>query len=195
MPNISKKLIYGKGLKGNGVARTDSKTTKSYAAWNHMLERCYDPKSLCKRPTYMGCTVCEDWLFFPTFQKWFDENYVEGYLLSKDMLVSGNKVYSPDTCIFVPTPIHKMFNDCEKARGEYPQGVSLYKRYMKFIASICIDGKLNHLGYFDTADEAHQAYLIAKRENIIRMAHEWRDKIPSKLYDALLTKAETMLVD
>lgn len=189
MPNISKKLIYGKGLKGNGVSVVNGKITKAYAAWNHMLERCYDPKFLSKKPSYIGCSVCEEWLFFPTFQKWFDDNYVEGWYLDKEILVTGNKIYSPDYCLFAPTLITKVFNDCEKARGEYPLGVSFHKRRMKFIAYLNIDGKLKHIGYFGTADEAHRAYLRAKKANIIRMANEWRGKISDKLYIALIKKA------
>lgn len=190
MPNISKKLIYGKGVKGDGVARTEGKTTRAYAAWNHMLERCYDPKFLSKKPSYIGCSVCNEWLFFPNFQKWFDNNYVEGWYLDKEILVTKNKIYGPYYCIFAPTLITKMFNDCD--RGEYPTGVALRKQTGKFQAQLSIDGKLKHLGYFDTVDEAHRTYLRAKKQNIIRMANEWKDKIPTKLYDALLTKAENV---
>lgn len=40
-----------------------------------------------------------------------------------------------------------------------------YKHRDKFVACINISGKKTHLGVFDTADDAHEAYLKAKREH------------------------------
>lgn len=189
MHNISNKLVYGKGVKCDGVARINGKLTKVYTAWMNMLKRCYSPNWLSRYPTYIGCSVCSDWLFFPTFNAWFDSHYVEGYHLDKDLLVSGNKVYSPETCIFVPLPINTLFNDHGRARGEYPIGVYFDKQCGKFKAQLSADGKVKHLGYFDTANEAHRAYLIAKKANIVRVANEWKEKISYKLYIALIKKA------
>lgn len=193
MANISKKLVFGKGIKGDGVAKVNGKNTKSYITWKGMLERCYCPKALSKRPTYTGCTVWMDWLFFPIFQKWFTENYVEGFQLDKDLLVSGNKVYSPDTCIFVPQCINTLFLDSGKSRGEYPIGVTFHKQSGKFRARLKIDGAEKCLGYFGTPDEAHLAYLRVKKAKVIRMADEWRGEIPIKLYDALIRKANDLI--
>lgn len=189
MPRNSNKLVFSVGVKGNGIAAVNGKLTKAYTVWKEMLRRCYDPEWLSRFPTYTGCSVCSEWFSFPVFKKWFDENYVEGFQLDKDLLIAGNKIYGPDTCVFAPQSINKLFTDSGKTRGEFPIGVSFHKLRMKFIASICIDGKLKWLGYFDNPEDAHYAYLIAKKANIIRMAEEWRGKIPSKLYDALLTKA------
>lgn len=63
----------------------------------------YLPKN---KPTYEGCTVCDEWLYFSNFKKWFDENYIEGFQLDKDIIIRGNKVYSPQTCCFVPKEIN-----------------------------------------------------------------------------------------
>ena len=43
-------------------------------------------------------------------------------------------------------------------------GAHFYKRTKKWQASITVGGNLKHLGYFNTANEAHDAYLKAKRE-------------------------------
>lgn len=192
MPNISKKLIYDKGLKGNGVARINGKTTKAYTTWKHMLERCYCPKYLSRNQTYVGCYVCDGWLYFPNFKKWFDKNYVEGFQLDKDLLVAGNKTYSSETCVFVPPSINTLFNDCGKSRGDYPIGVVFDKQHGKFKANISINSTRKHLGLFDSVEDASKAYLMAKKENIIRMANEWKEKIPSKLFDTLLAKADNI---
>lgn len=185
----SKKLVYGKGTKGDSAISVNGKRTKTYIAWCNMLSRCYDLRFHLLQPTYVGCTVCNEWLYFPTFKEWFDANYVEGWELDKDLLVVGNKMYSPDTCIFVPRQINVLFNDHGRARGDYPIGVYFHKKAGKFRAKVTIEGNREHLGYFTNADEAHMTYLVAKKANVVRMADEWKDKISSKLYDALIRKA------
>ena len=185
----SSKLVYGKGIKGDDVTVVNGKQTKTYKTWTGMLERCYSPRSHKLRPTYINCSVCNEWLYFPTFKQWFDANYVEGWDIDKDLLVDGNKEYGPDTCIFVPHEINSLFTDCGRARGDYLLGVSLKKRTGKFVAHVRIDAEKQHLGYFDDPNEAYKAYLIAKKANVVRVANEWRDKIPTKLYEALLKRA------
>jgi len=44
-------------------------------------------------------------------------------------------------------------------------GVSKHVRTGKFTAGIYIQGKRKHLGVFETAEQAHEAYLAAKRES------------------------------
>lgn len=189
MTNKSKKLVYGKGVKGDSISCMNGKLSKPYTTWRNMLERCYSQNYHLRKPTYINCSVCKEWLYYPTFKEWFDENYVEGWQLDKDLLVNGNKIYGPNTCIFVPTQINTLFNGHDRARGEYPVGVSYNKRDGKLQAHIRIDGKQQHLGCFEDAEEAHKAYLIAKKANVIRMAEVWKDKIPSKLYEALIIMA------
>ena len=192
MANNSKKLVIGKGLKGDGLSRMNGKQTKPYEAWKSILRRCYDPKFHVRQPTYIGCSVCDEWLYFPTFKTWFDENYVDGYQLDKDLLVDGNKEYGPDTCIFVPSQINSLFSDCGRRRGEYPIGVCYRKKTDKFEAYVMIDGKKKHLGCFDDANEAHKAYIKAKKVNVLRMAEKCKNEIPTKLYDVLLKKANEL---
>lgn len=42
-------------------------------------------------------------------------------------------------------------------------GVSYYKRYNCYVAQICVNYKKINLGYFDNINDAHTAYLDAKR--------------------------------
>ncbi len=77
------------------------KMTQAYCCWKDMLKRCYTKKHLQKCPTYKGCTVVPEWHNFQNFAKWFEDNHIEGYHLDKDIKVEGNKVYGPDTCMFV----------------------------------------------------------------------------------------------
>ena len=186
----SKNRVYGHGTKGREITRENGEVTKPYKTWSDMLRRCYAPKYQKLKPTYIGCSVCVEWLYFPNFKKWFDTHYVEGFQLDKDILITGNKIYSPDTCIFVPQSINKLFTDSGKTRGNYPIGVSFNKQSGKFVTYVTIDGKLHYLGLFDNAEEAHKAYLIAKKANVLRMAEKWKGRISDKLLTALIRKAD-----
>lgn len=72
-------------------------------------------------------------------------------------------------------------------------GVSFHKQCGKFKAQLRIDGAEKHLGLFDSVEDASQAYLIAKKANVIRTANIWKDKIPIKLYEALIQKANDLI--
>ncbi len=186
------KSVYGVGFLGIGDYKSiiNGKKTRVYHAWASMLQRCYDPKFIAKKPTYQGCIVCKEWHNFQVFAEWFTSqvNYDKGYQLDKDLLIDGNKIYSPNTCVLAPVEINSLLTDCESARGDYPVGVSLHKKDKKFYSSICIDGKKKHLGSFDTAEQASEAYQTAKKANIKRMALEWQDRIDEKLFNALMAK-------
>lgn len=107
-----------------------------------MMRRCYDPKYHEKEPTYKGCEVCKEWLNFQMFAEWYYKNHyeIEGQriCLDKDILLKGNKIYSADTCIFVPHRINSLFVKSYKLRGELPIGVSYHKRDKKFRADCSV---------------------------------------------------------
>lgn len=92
--------VYKIGYIGEGIY-TRSAHRHIYDTWTDMLRRCYCPIHLKNRPTYIGCSICSDWHNFQNFAKWYVHNYIEGYHLDKDIKVKGNKIYSPDTCMFV----------------------------------------------------------------------------------------------
>ena len=172
--------------------------TKSYNTWKSFLERCYDDKYKSKHPTYNECTVCNEWLYYPNFKKWFDENYYEidgeRMELDKDILVQQNKIYSPKTCVFVPQRINTLFVKKNKNRGNCPIGVHYNKGIKKYIAQLEKDGKCIKIGNFDSKNTAFQAYKMAKEKYIKEVADEYKDKIPKRLYDAMY-KYEVEITD
>ena len=106
--NPMDKRVLGVGFLGFGEYRQtiNNTQTESYKTWYQMLRRCYDEKQLNRNTSYKGCTVCEEWHNFQNFAKWYEENYYkidgETMALDKDILSKDNKIYSPETCIFVP---------------------------------------------------------------------------------------------
>ena len=125
---------FGIGYLGEGKYKVceNGKNTKCYDTWNNMLKRCYDSKLHEKFPTYKNCKVCNEWLNYQNFAEWYYNNYYEieeqKMCLDKDILYKGNKIYSPDNCVFVPNNINSLFTKSDKTRGDYPIGSSLHKR-------------------------------------------------------------------
>lgn len=156
-----------------------------------MLVRCYDSKFQKSKSSYKDCTVCDEWLNFQNFAKWHDENYYEidneRMDLDKDILIRNNKIYSPRACCFVPVRINCLLVKNNKNRGEYPIGV-YYDTHNKVIVSSCHIGN-NHskfLGTFKTVEEAFQVYKNFKESFIKEVAEKYKNKIPDKLYQALI---------
>ena len=184
--------IYGFGCIGIGDFKSkdeNGKNTKCYETWFGMYQRCYDPKYHKKFPTYKNCKVCQLWNNYQEFAKWDNENYYEvgneRMDLDKDILKKGNKVYSPETCIYVPHSINVLFTKRNNERGELPIGVT--KNGNNFIARLNKgNGKQISLGTYSTVEEAFQAYKRAKEEYIKEVANKYKLLIPQKLYEALM---------
>lgn len=181
------KSVFGVGY--FGVGKYNQKThRKVYQTWQNMMQRCYDDKYQERQPTYKGCSVIEEWCNFQVFAKWHEENYdyeiMQGWNLDKDILIKGNKIYSSDTCCFVPQEINTLFTRREAGRGKYPIGVNRVGN--KFKATININSKATHLGIFITPKEAFQKYKTAKEKYLKEMAEKWKDQITKPTYRALI---------
>lgn len=182
-------LVWGVGVNEySGSINFNRKTIKSYKIWQSMLQRGYDEKYQLKYPTYIGCTVCDEWLYFSNFKQWFDDNYREGMHLDKDILVEGNKVYSPETCVFVPLYLNSLLTDSGSARGNLPLGVT--KNGSSYQAK-CSNGQGKQLTKtFKTIPEAQQWYSTTKtqvvKEQAIRAFME--GSIKTDVYLALVRR-------
>lgn len=188
------KLVHGVAVNDVGDSRSNKTSTKWYSCWKGMLERCYNEGYQIKYPTYIGCSVCDDWLVASNFKDFYDKNYIKGYQLDKDILVDGNKIYSPETCRFIPRSLNSLFTDHGNARGEWPIGVCYNCQKKKFIAYLNINGKLKNLGYYSTPEEAHQVYLVAKKSYCRCVADIIlsEGKITEEIRDAVYTKADNL---
>lgn len=141
-----------------------------YRAWKSMVERCYSTKLQEKYPTYKGCSVSEEWLTFSNFKAWMEKQDWEGNQLDKDLLIEGNKLYSPETCVFVSPMVNKFVNARGASRGKWQIGVYWDKNAGKFMTQCGnpFSGGQEYLGLFTCEEEAHQAW----RKRKLELAHE-----------------------
>lgn len=150
--------------------------------WKNMKRRLRTDKH------YQSYSICESWLHYPTFKDWYDENYVDGYMLTTNVF-SDNNHYSPNECIFLPQNIRKFLTGSDSTRGNNPIGASYIRSKRSYKATINNPhtGKSQHLGYYSNADEAHTAWLIQKMEYATELK-PILDKIDTRLYSAFIRK-------
>ena len=200
--NPFRKSAYGVGYFGVGKykGREGGSKSKCYNTWKGIMERSYDKNLKEKHKTYEEVTCCEEWHNYQNFAKWYEENFYEveneKMHLDKDILFKNSKVYSPETCVFVPQRINALFVKSDGTRGDYPIGVYFHKREQKYVAQCRIleRDQQKFLGYFNTPEEAFQRYKKFKEEYIGQVAEEYKDKIPQRLYEAML-KWEVEITD
>lgn len=187
--NRNKISVYGVGYHGYGIysgVGLNNKETKTYGTWRGMLRRCYYEPHIKQHETYRGCSVTKEWHNFQNFAKWFEENWkphMKDWQLDKDILVEGNKVYSLDTCCFVPAEINSLFT--KNKPNKFYNGVKKAGKY-RFLAQICIKNKKTHLGTFDTSEEAFKVYKVTKENYFKELANNWKKLISEKVYQALI---------
>ena len=183
-------------VQGNGINDSNYPVTSSvngkrvecpfYRIWRSMLKRCYNEKHLQTHPTYRGCFVVEEWLTFSNFLMWWKENQIEGWKIDKDLL-SDSKVYSPETCIFIPSWLNKFTLTSLGKRGDWPIGAS-YCKDRGLFQSVCnhpIKMKKEGLGRFSTPEAASAAWRRRKLEIAYELKH-LIDSVDSRIYSRVV---------
>lgn len=167
-------LIFGIGINdANYVTRKVTKLNGSqktlwecpiYSVWKSMLRRCYSSRWARLHPSYAGSSVCDEWLRFSVFAKWMCGQRFIGMDLEKDLINPGNRVYGPDSCVFVSGSINTFITEPKSRKGEWPTGVYFNAVKNKFIAQINnpFTKKRQALGAFGCPDLAHKAWRQAK---------------------------------
>ena len=189
------KLVWGAGFNDKTrPSRVDGKKVKEYDLWLDMLKRCFSEKLQTRYPTYKGCNVSDNFLNYSFFYDWCQEQIGFGkvdekgrsWCLDKDLLFVGNKTYSETACVFVPNEINLFFTDCGNARGDYPVGVCFDKQAGKFMASCAVNGKRQHLGRFNTPQEAFTVYKPFKEDLCKQLALKWQSEIDERLFNVMM---------
>ena len=182
--------VFGEGYFGVGsyIAKLNGVHTSEYEDWHSMIRRCYD-NNFIHHPTYQDVEVYEPWKCYQTFAEWATKQIgfnKKGWHLDKDLLVKGNRIYSPDTCVYVPREINGFIK--RKRMNDLPLGVDItYSHSGKLLYRS--QGKEDNnvfLGAYDTVEEAFLAYKTHKEKMAKELANKWRSEIDSKAYNALI---------
>lgn len=163
---------------------------KARHVWEGMKARCSNSESFLKaHPTYIDCSVCDEWIVFSAFEAWFNDNYIEGNELDKDLLKDGNKVYCPEYCCFVPSKLNLIIGRKGNKRSGLPMGVYADRETGMYISQVNIDSKSVHLGYFASKDLAATSYKMAKEVEVKRVAKDFflKGLIDERVYSSLLS--------
>lgn len=192
--------FLGVGMNGMKYPlQINGKETKEHYTWKNMLRRCFDEKEKEKHPTYKDVTCCEEWLLYENFYEWLhsQENFDkwlngDRWSIDKDIIIKGNKVYSPDACCLVPDNINNLFTKANALRGNYPIGVYKDENREGYTAHIIYGKKNNYEKHtrfqYPTPEEAFYAYKEYKENYIKRIAQEEYNKgnITKICYDAMM---------
>ena len=121
--------------------------------------------------------------------EWINGNYYEipgeKMCLDKDILCKGNKIYSRETCVFVPQRINLLFTKRDNARGNSPIGTTPNSSG-NYVAQCCDgNGKKIPLGTYSTKEEAFQVYKQYKEKVIKETIDSYKGKIPEPFYSRL----------
>jgi hypothetical protein len=181
------RTVYDVGYKGDGKYNYYHDHKHAWDTWSQMIRRCYDPYMINENLSYKDCFVCEEWHNFQNFAEWYYVNYYEvpgeKMQLDKDIISKHNKIYSPETCVFVPQYINSLILNKPKSRGKYPIGC--YYSNGKIAVHCTTNEKTVHLGLYDSVKEAFSVYKDFKEKYIKQVADNYRPFIPNKLYKAM----------
>ena len=167
--------VFGVGILGTKYqSKVNGVITKEYRLWKHMLERCYSDACKKKYPNYIDCEVSDNFKSYEYFYEWChkqtgfnNEGNESPFHLDKDLLTKGNKVYSENTCVFIPSEINSLLVKRKASRGEHLIGVYWDKTKKAFVAQVSKNkGGSEYLGLFNTELEAFNAYKEAKESFI-----------------------------
>lgn len=182
-------LNCGVGIIGNVSTLNESnQVLKSYITWRNILMRCYKSTE-DKNYSYRDCKVFDEWLVYPNFKVWYDLNVIEGYELDKDIFQNGTitKVYSPQTCCFIPRYVNVLLTFNQKSEDNLPNGVS--RSGSNYRARCSFGAKSKYVGLYKDSEEAFQAYKTYKEFKIKEVAEELRNEgvVKDDVIQALLT--------
>ena len=187
--------VFGVGITGTKYLITISGVkTREYALWKNMLQRCYSDAYRNKRPTYAGCKVSDNFKSYEYFYEWCHKQIGfgnQGWHLDKDLLtkgnIKGNKVYSEDSCVFIPSEINTLLIKRAASRGKHLIGVYWSKTANAFVSRVNKSkGGSEYLGLFNTEIEAFKAYKKAKESFVKEQAYKWKSQIDPRAYNALM---------
>lgn len=154
---------------------------------NNMTQRCKVGGRLqtYHSPFYSGVICSEEFADPQRFCDWAVDQVGwgnPGWQLDKDLLVPGNRVYSAETCVFLPQEVNAGI--IQPGWGKYLPGT--WPEYKRWRSALKIKKQGVYLGTYHTELEAHQAYCEFRELHVAMLADKWRNEIDPRAYAALL---------
>lgn len=182
-----KKKVYGIGNYSKGQFQATHKgiSSRHYKLWQGMLKR-----ATKRLRTYVDCTVDERFLDFQVFAEWANAQVGfsnPSFQLDKDILIQGNKVYSPEACSFVPSIINNMFyvpKSFEKI-DHLPTGICLASTG-HYEVRCSRNGQSKRVGTFVLIEDALYAYKESKEASVKETAMQYRGQISESVFQRLM---------
>jgi len=156
---------------------------------HNMITRATNENYRVKFPTYKDVTVSENFKDFQFFANWCNNQVgfgINGFVLEKDLLVPNNKVYSEDTCVFVPDVINSFLTFNKIRQNGLPVGVSWSSTedcYKSYCAQL--NGKNKTLGRFTNPKDAFAAYCKFKEAMAQKLVETYFGQIDARAIEAL----------
>lgn len=157
---------------------------------HNMLTRSTSKIYKTKFPTYKDVSVGDNFKDFQFFAEWCNKQVgfgTESFVLDKDIIYPKNKVYSENTCVFVPAGMNSFFTFVRSSDRGLPVGVTWCESEGKY-KSYCsqLNGKNKTLGRFNNPEDAYIAYCVYKEKMAVKLANAYKDTVDSRVTEALL---------
>lgn len=147
------------------------------AVWRRMINLCYNPTVQAANPTYVGHTVCKEWLKSHVFAEWMKQQPWENAALSRHVLDPNATEYNPQTCAFVSYKLIRFLQTRPDKNDQLPTGVKRVKATGLYRAVCNVPGEKNGkiLGTYPTANQAHAAWRREKQRILDEITLRERD--------------------
>lgn len=191
--------VHDVGMVGNKCPTTiNHQQIKEYESWCNLLQRCFSKNIKDKKrySTYKDVTCCDEWLLYENFYEWLHsqpnfEKWLNGekWCIDKDILVKGNKIYSPETCCLVPQNVNGLFTKHNATRGDLPIGVS---KHGNGFQARCHNPITNKEVYIGMRQEPLKTFVLYKnyKENLIKQVAQIeyaKGNITEQCYNAMMS--------
>ena len=183
--------IYKPSYKHNGITIPE----KSYQTWYKMHIR---SENNCEyKPQYTDVKICKEWFNYQNFANWYNENYYEVendfMCLDKDIMIPNSRIYSPETCCFLPNRLNEIFHNMNRTKSNgLPIGIEYAKRktdkdgYRVKVTYVDDNGNRRYVRKtFDELEDAKKFYSWFKQQDTRRIIESYKNILPEKIYKAL----------
>lgn len=161
-----------------------SHTNEAYPFWVNLWSR-LGKVEYTRNICYVDCSVQPEWESLQNFSDWyFSSEFKDSkWQLDKDILVPGNRKYGPETCVIVPPEVNRFFILRNNKSG-LPMGVS-EQHSGGYQSAIHYNKNSVALGTYETPEEAHDQFCIAKNKVGKILCEKWDGLLDPRVLDIL----------